>query len=267
MTTPQRFLVSDISLTELTGDQLRARVARAHLYLIEMPSAGNIPDSAIRDHLAYMYTLESQGRLYGYGPLGTTDVCLAIVAARSREEAGEIASRDPLAVTGLRTNVVTGHTMNEGVACYFARALSKRAEGQQAPFDPDISGVNLSLQDLQARAIGVPLFLVDLKPTDKPRPSEDTQTGLDHFVWLRDNEMQAKLMSCGPVEATSTLEKGIWGGGLGIFATSQEEADLIASVEPSGSMGYRHVSARPWTLDYGLAAPIAKALVGLNTLP
>ena len=79
--------------------------------------------------------------------------------------------------------------------------------------------------------------------------------------------MQAKLMSCGPVEALQPLSQGVWGGGLGVVATSREEAEAIAAAEPSGKEGYRHLSVRLWTLDFGLAAPIGRALATLNSLP
>ena len=275
MTNKQRLLAIDVGLRELTGDQLRARVARAQLYLIDMRPASNAADAPnaalMRDHLAYLYKLELEGRLYGSGPLGADggplSHDLAIVAARTRGEANEIAANEPLNKAGLRHNSVQPHTMNEGVACYFGRALSKRAAAQTRSFDPDVSAINLTYEELSSRAAGIQLYLVDLKPTDKPRAKEDSQTGYDHFIWLRDHEMQAKLMSCGPIEPPEPLAPGIWGGGLGIAATSQAEADRIADVEPSGRAGYRTVSARPWTMNYGLAVPIAKGLTTLNSLP
>ncbi len=156
--------------------------------------------------------------------------------------------------------------MNEGVACYVGRAMSRRVESGKQPFDPDISSINLSLEELSRRAAGVQLYLINLDPTDKPRSPEDTSTMDAHFVWLRENEMAARLMSCGPVSRDVPLGPGIWGGGLGIVATSRAEAEHIASVEPSGQAGYRHLSVSGWTLDYGLAAPIGKALVTLNGL-
>jgi hypothetical protein len=88
-----------------------------------------------------------------------------------------------------------------------------------------------------------------------------------HFVWLRENEMSARLLGCGPLQSTKPLAQGVWGGGLGIVATSRAEADDIARREPSGVAGYRELSVIPWTLNYGLAAPIAGALATLNSLP
>ena len=87
------------------------------------------------------------------------------------------------------------------------------------------------------------------------------------FVWLRENEMSAKLLACGPLQSAKPLAPGVWGGGLGMLATSRAEADDIARCEPSGVAAYRKLSVIPWTLDYGLAAPIAASLVTLNGLP
>ena len=76
--------------------------------------------------------------------------------------------------------------------------------------------------------------------------------------------MSAKLLSCGPVESSEPLAPGIWGGGLGILATSREEAERIAAAEPSGQAGYRRLSVRGCDLKFGLAKPIAQALQRLN---
>lgn len=99
MTNTPHFVAHDVSLNDLTGDQLRARVARAQLYLVDMKPAegamGAPPTEMARDHLAYLYKLEKHGHLYGCGPLGSEGDepahDLAIIAARSREEADQIA--------------------------------------------------------------------------------------------------------------------------------------------------------------------------------
>ena len=276
MTSPNapRMLTRDTPLTELTGDQLRARVARAQMFLIDLAPTDKAPNvlpaGLERDHLAYLYKLESEGRLYGYGPVdkqpGVLAHHLAIVAAASQEDAEAIAQSEPLQQAGLTSNTVRGHWINEGVACYVARAMSKRAQ-IIAPFDPDISSVTHTAEHLSERAATAELQLIYLEPTDKPRPEGEQQTGYDHFVWLRTHEMQAQMMSCGPLEPTSPLAPGIWGGGLGIFATSRAEAERIASIEPSGREGYRKLTVKSWVMDYGLAAPIAAALATLNSLP
>ncbi len=265
----------EVALTELSGDQLRVRVARAQVYLVHssLPQTdkGTPPEPVIRDHLAYLYELEAKGRLYGYGPVealpGDSERELAIIAAASAEEAERVAVNDPMHVAGYRTNTVQGHTINEGVACYVARALSKRAITDGDSFQPATEPTDLSREALEARAVSVPLYLIPLVPTDKPRSPDDIATFDGHFVWLRENEMAARLMSCGPVQPPQPLQPGIWGGGLGVVATSRAEAERIAASEPSGLAGYRKLSVRGWTMQYGLAAPIAQALQRLNALP
>jgi uncharacterized protein YciI len=272
MVTAREMMYTDVSLTSLTGEQLRARVARAQLYLLEMGRAAGVPSTSLtRDHLAYFYKLEMEGRLFGFGPLEGASAGpreeLAIVAAASRAEAETIAANEPLRRAGLQTNRIRSHTMNEGVACYVGRALSRRIEALGESLAPGIEAVDLSYEALVEKAAGASLHLIFLEPTDKRRPAEDTQSGYDHFIWLRSNEMQAKLMSCGPLESLEPVGEGVWGGGLGVVATSREEAQRIADEEPSGRAGYRRLVVRPWTLDYGLAAPIGKALARLNSLP
>ena len=156
--------------------------------------------------------------------------------------------------------------MNEGVACYVGRAMAHRTEAS-SPALLTAAGDASSLADLRGRAAGVQLQLIHLVPTQKPRPAEDIATGRDHFVWLRTHEMAARLMSCGPVEPASALAPGVWGGGMGVVAASPETAQAMAAAEPSGVMGYRTLSVEPWRMDYGLAAPIARALATLNSLP
>jgi uncharacterized protein YciI len=264
----------EVALSELTGDQLRVRVARAQVFLIHSdraPGAGEPAQSSLRDHLAYLHKLEAEGRLYACGTLEARPEDsareLAYVMAASRDEAEQIAAGDPLRVAGFRVNRVQGHTMNEGVGCYVGRAMAKRALNRDGRFDPDISGVKLTYEELAARARNAQLFLIHLDPTDRVRSPEDTATFDAHFVWLRDNEMAARLLSCGPVEPLRALPPGVWGGGLGVVATSREEAEAIAAREPSGVAGYRKLSVRGWTVQYGLAASIAEALQTLNSMP
>jgi len=260
-------------LIELSAELLRARVARAQLYLIEMrrDQDAHRHESFERDHLAYLYKLEIEGRLYGGGPVdasaGLNGYDLAIIAAASRQEAELIASNEPFRKAGLGENSVFSHTMNEGVACYVGRAMSRRLEQNGDSFDPDMGSILQSYDELIARKVGAQLFLVRLEPTEKARPADDTQSGQAHFVWLREHEMAARLMSCGPVQSPEPLRPGIWGEGLGVLAASPHAAEQIAAAEPSGQAGYRRISLRGWTLNFGLAAPIAKALQSLNALP
>ena len=53
---------------------------------------------------------------------------------------------------------------------------------------------------------------------------------------------------------------------MGVAAVSRETAQAMAAAEPSGLMGYRTLRVEPWRMDYGLAAPIARALTTLDGL-
>lgn len=256
-------------IAELSGDLLRARVARAQVYLVhchEVPGTGTPPETLLQEHHQYLDQLESQGRLYGYGilePLADDrEREMAIVVAPSAEEAALIAESDPLHRAGHRVNTVQAHTINEGVACYVARAMSRRMIDNAASLEsaPATGAATAS------EATDSQLYLIYLRPTEKPRSPDDTATFDGHFVWLRENEMAARLMSCGPVQPPQPLAPGIWGGGLGIVATSRAEAERIAESEPSGKAGYRALSVRGWRMQGGLATPIAQALQRLHAL-
>jgi uncharacterized protein YciI len=251
------------ALADLSWPELAARIARAQLYVLE--TEASLPDGVRREHLAYLHTLDLAGRLFGWGPIETADATqeLAIVAAASQKDAAAIAAHDPLVLAGLGTTRVRSHTMNEGVACYVGRAISKRAEAAGRPFEPDVADVALSLRELEERRAGVAVQAVFLDPIAKPYPREDARTRDAHFVWLRENEMAARLLNCGPLAPKEPLAPGVWGGGLAVFATSRAETEAIAVAEPSGVAGYRSLTVRSWTLDYGLAAPIAASLLRL----
>ena len=271
MTSVPRHHIPEAPLTDLSEIELRSRVARAQTYALEIHPIDGSPKPTVeqaRDHLAYLFTLEEAGRLYGSGPVGATGGSqayeLAIVVAASQAQAEEYAANEPLRMAGLVEIKVTSHIINKGVACYFARELSRRAAQSGADFNPDISSVALSYDDLMNRAQGVNLHLIRLRPGDKIRPATDKQIGYDHFIWLRGNEMRAQLMSCGPFEIPHT--PGIWGGGLAVVATDADKAEELRAAEPSGQAGYRSLTVEPWVMNYGLAAPIAQALEKLNRL-
>ena len=258
------------ALTDLSGEILRARVARAQVYLItaSAPSGGRTSTREQEvEHARWLQALEAKGLLHGYGALepiaGDEAREMGIIVASSREAAERIATNDPWHEGGVRSNSVRGHTMNEGVACYFARALSRRAIEKGDSSEASTGNGSTATEESDTAA---QLSLIHLDPTDKPRPAEDLATMDAHFVWLRENEMAAKLMTCGPVEPVYPLAQGIWGGGMGVVATSRAEAERIASVEPSGVAGYRRLWVRGWTMERGLALPIAQAMVKLNSL-
>jgi uncharacterized protein YciI len=166
------------------------------MYLIYSESSSGSPSAEREaDRLAYIRWLEHEGRLYGFGRLesqpGNEDLELAIVAAVSREEAERIAHSDPYHKGGLRQNRVQPHTINEGVACYVARAMSKRAMAASAPFEVEPHDLAAG-QETNVAGAATSLYLLRLTPTNKPRAAADVKTMDAHFVWLRENEMSAR---------------------------------------------------------------------------
>src|SRR5262245_36979093 len=137
--TSARFATTETPLQEMAGDLLRARTARAQLYIIyfeptatfEAHLASPERDEVLRDHFRYLAKLEDEARLFGCGRTfyegSKAGEGMAIVAAASRAEAERIAANEPIAMTGARINRVRSYTSNEGVACYIARAMDKLA--------------------------------------------------------------------------------------------------------------------------------------------
>src|SRR5688572_3845222 len=90
------------ALTDLSGEVLRARVARAQMYIITASSAGGAKaptQEQTTAHLQWLQSLESLGLLHGYGALERIDgddaLEMAVIVASSREEAEGIAAADP----------------------------------------------------------------------------------------------------------------------------------------------------------------------------
>jgi len=269
------FSAPETPLSELTGDQLRARVARAQMFLIYMMPAERWQEvssdpqrQVLHDHFRYLKKLGQDGRLFGAGPVefqpGRPVEGLAIIAAASREEAQRIAENEPFHKAGARRNTVRPHTINEGVACYVARAMDRRAKQRGDGFDPYTSGIDGTIEELTAHNANATLYLVQMEPTDIERTQQQRDEVLhNHFVWLRENEMAARLLSCGPTERLDGKPGG--DSGLGIVAApSLEAAQAIAAAEPNGIAGYRVLTTRRWLLNEGLAAPIGKSLTVLN---
>ena len=270
-----RTLTPEVPLSELTGDQLRARGARAQMFLIYMEPterwnelAADASRQLLRDHLRYLYKLDQEGGLFCCGPVdfqpGQPVEGLAIVVAASREEAERIAANEPFHKAGARVNRVRTHTMNEGVACYVARAMDRKAKAGGESFDPAVSSVDLTLDALMARSARATLYLSQMEPTDKERtPEQRAEVMRDHFIWLRENEMAACLMTCGPTERLDGREGG--DSGLAIVAApSIEAARRIAAAEANNKAGFRVLATRTWLLNEGLAAPIGRSLMALN---
>lgn len=76
--------------------------------------------AVIEEHLKFQVQLERDGILYAAGPMWTDDghawegEGLVIVKAASREEAIDIANRDPMHVSGARSFRVRPWLINEG---------------------------------------------------------------------------------------------------------------------------------------------------------
>ena len=114
MTSP--FLAAEVPLKELTGDELRARVAQAQMFLIYMKPTDRWSELAGErqlhlDHLRYLYKLEEEGRLFGAGPVdfqpGQPVEGLAIIVAASRDAAEQVAANEPFNKAGARARCAT----------------------------------------------------------------------------------------------------------------------------------------------------------------
>ncbi len=114
-------------------EEFRAkRHAEIPLFLLLMkPNPGiaekrNGPDGKEmqRRHYLYLWELEEAGKLLGSGPREfgkPAQEGMAILLVRSREEAEEIARREPYGEAGWRTNRIETWHLNEGVAVDLAR--------------------------------------------------------------------------------------------------------------------------------------------------
>jgi uncharacterized protein len=101
----------DARIQELTRGMLRKT-----LYVVLWKGAGGELKAQLPAHLEYMIDLERQGKVFASGPLdsGATGDGLTILRASSREEAREIASRDPFVTSGLRTFEIRDWLLMEG---------------------------------------------------------------------------------------------------------------------------------------------------------
>ena len=96
--------------------ELMRGMLRKTLYVVLWKGAGRELKAQLPAHLEYMIDLERQGKLFASGPLdsGATGDGLTILRASSREEAREIASRDPLVTSGLRIFEIREWLLMEG---------------------------------------------------------------------------------------------------------------------------------------------------------
>jgi uncharacterized protein len=101
----------DASIHELTRGMLRKT-----LYVLLWKGAGRDLKEQLAAHLRYMIELEQQNKLFASGPLdgGASGDGLTILRVSSKEEAQEIASRDPFVMSGLRTFEIREWLLMEG---------------------------------------------------------------------------------------------------------------------------------------------------------
>lgn len=134
-------------MTELTMEQIQARVGRVTLFAIFMrPTERYNVASAegqelMRQHLQFQLDLEDRGILLAAGPLDLQTPApvgrpqpaeadpivdasgMYLVAAASREAAQAIAASEPFERAGWRTHKVCTWMLNEGAAVAVARQL------------------------------------------------------------------------------------------------------------------------------------------------
>jgi uncharacterized protein YciI len=97
-------------------EELMRGMLRKTLYVVLWKGAGRELKAELPAHLENMIDLERQGKIFASGPLdsGATGDGLTVLRASSKEEAREIALRDPLVTSGLRTFEVREWLLMEG---------------------------------------------------------------------------------------------------------------------------------------------------------
>jgi uncharacterized protein YciI len=102
--------------------QASSQMLQKQLYAIFTTPTGAIEQilENLEAHLAFQVSLERDGVLYAAGPMWSDDEQswdgdgLVVVRAASRDEAREIAERDPMHVSGARKFTVRPWMINEG---------------------------------------------------------------------------------------------------------------------------------------------------------
>jgi uncharacterized protein YciI len=104
------------SATELKIAELTKGMLRLKLFVIFSFGKGLDLKPYLADHLTYMIELERQGKLFASGPFGdgTRGDGMTIVRAATRDEARDIALRDPFVTNGIRTYKIEPWTVMEG---------------------------------------------------------------------------------------------------------------------------------------------------------
>ena len=134
-------------MTELTIDQIQARMGRVNLYAIFMRPTDKYDVSTpqgqqlMRRHLQFQLDMEDRGILLAAGPLNLQTPApvgrppsaeldpiidasgMYFVAAPSRDEAEAIAASEPFERAGWRTHTVCTWMLNEGAAVPLARRM------------------------------------------------------------------------------------------------------------------------------------------------
>lgn len=138
-------------MTELSMDQIQARMGRVNMFAIFMRPTDKYDVSTsegqalMRQHLQFQLNLEDRGILLAAGPLNLqTPVPVGrprpadpdpiidasgmyLVAGASREAAESIAASEPFERAGWRTHTVCTWMLNEGAAVQLARRLVEAA--------------------------------------------------------------------------------------------------------------------------------------------
>ena len=137
-------------MTELSMDQIQARMGRVNLFAIFMRPTDKYDVSTpegqalMREHLQFQLDLEDRGILLAAGPLNLQTPApigrprsadsdpivdasgMYLVAVGSRDAAESIAASEPFERAGWRTHVVCTWMLNEGAAVPLARTLQER---------------------------------------------------------------------------------------------------------------------------------------------
>ena len=138
--------VADAAMTDLSMDQIQARMGRVNLFAIFMRPTDKYDVSTaqgqelMRQHLQFQLDLEDRGVLLAAGPLNlqapapigrpSADLDpivdasgMYLVAVTSRDAAEAIAASEPFERAGWRTHTVCSWMLNEGAAVPLARRL------------------------------------------------------------------------------------------------------------------------------------------------
>ena len=104
------------SATETKIAELTKGMLRLKLFVIFSHGKGFDLKPYLAEHLQFMIDLERQGKLFASGPFGdgTRGDGMTVVRAKDKDEAREIALRDPFVVNGIRTFTIEPWIVMEG---------------------------------------------------------------------------------------------------------------------------------------------------------